>query len=92
MKRITLPDVRAALCALGIPAVEEMSDRTLKNADFFADLHMDEGRVSGLMSVLEQEFAAVIPSSVADSLKMKNTVAVFITVANGRMIYRRRKP
>lgn len=92
MKRITLPDVRAALCVLGIPTVEEMSDQMLKNADFLADLHMDEGRVLGLMSVLEQKFAAVIPSSVSDSLKMKNTVAVFIAVANQRMIYRHREP
>ena len=86
MKQITLNDVRTALYAMNIPAVRNFPEETLKNADFWVDLGMDEQKVIALMSNLEIEKHVMLPVNVVDSIRMKNSVSTLLCSANNRLI------
>lgn len=87
--KLTLEDIRTALYDMNIPAVRNMSkDEDLAAADFWYDLHMDEHKVMYLMSNLERQHRILLPVSVTDSLKMKNSVGTLLGAANHQLVER----
>ncbi len=85
-KQIRLEDVRTALYAMNVPAVQNFPEEALKNADFRFDLEMDERKVIALMSNLEIEKHILLPVNVLENIRMKNSVNTLIYSANSHLI------
>ena len=88
MKELSIKDVRTALNEVDVRAARKMDDESLKHADFLLDLEMSRSKVVLMMSSIEQRLNIVLPVYVMNCLKVKNTVAVFITAANHYLIDR----
>ncbi len=86
MKQLNLEDIRTALYEMNIPAVRNFPEETLKNADFWFDLGMDERKVIALMSNLEIEKHILLPVNVLENIRMKNSVNTLIYSANSHLI------
>ena len=86
MKTLTLEDVRSALAQLPVEKATCLSNDELLKADFLATLRMNEAQVAHLTSILERQHRILLPIGVSASLKVKNTVAVFIGAANSHLI------
>lgn len=88
MKELSIKDVRTALAEANVRAARKMDDDELKHADFLLDLEMVPSKVVTMISCIERNLNIVLPVYVMNSLKVKNTVAVFITAANHYLIDR----
>ncbi|MBQ7632958.1 MAG: hypothetical protein IJS88_02435 [Alphaproteobacteria bacterium] len=86
MKQLNLEDIRTALYEMNIPAVRNFPEETLKNADFWFDLGMDERNVIYLISNLEMTKRVKVPALIWDSLKEKNTVYILLHAVNAHII------
>ncbi len=86
MKQLNLEDIRTALYEMNIPAVRNFPEETLKNADFWFDLGMDERNVIYLISNLEMAKRVKVPALIWDSLKEKNNVYILLHAVNAHII------
>ena len=88
MKELSIEDVRTTLGEIDVRAARKMTDNELKHADFLLDLEMGPSKVVTMISCIERSLNIMLPVYVMNSLKVKNTVAVFITAANHYLIDR----